>query len=76
LLTAKICTSTGDWLIEARDIAYHFATDAPTSPATVWITRPETSEIMPVTEGTIYVMNSAGATVSTYNLNLTPTPLP
>lgn len=44
-------------------------------PETVWVRRQETGVEFPLTDGVVYVMNDAGATVSKYDLETKGPPL-
>lgn len=80
MLTAKIIYPNGnEWLIPAVEVTFTPAQYEPSAASThqpqkivappiVWVKRPNVDEIVQVDEGSVYVMNSSGATVSTYHL--------
>jgi hypothetical protein len=81
MLTTKIIYPSGnEWTIPAIEVTFTPAQYEPmpegapaspqkmAAPPIVWVKRPNIDEIVQVDEGSIYVMNASGATVSTYHL--------
>lgn len=67
MMTVKQVTSSGDSLFEALEVTYH--EDRETVPRQVMYLRPSDKSWHCLTEGSIYVMNDHGKTVSSYGLN-------
>ncbi len=81
MLSTKIIYPSGnEWTLPAIEVTFtpaqygHSPDDAKGSeprlvaPPIVWVKRPSIDEIVQVDEGSIYVMNASGATISTYHL--------
>jgi hypothetical protein len=71
MLTVKIQYPSGnDWIIEGVEVTLTpgVTEGGITYPPRVWVKRPDKPEIEQFDEGDIYVMNSAGNTVSVYHL--------
>ena len=70
MLTVKVQYPSGnDWLIEATEVTLTPGGDGTPQPRPiVWVKRPDKPEIEQIDEGSVYVMNGAGNTVSVYHL--------
>jgi len=57
-----------DTVYSAARVRFDPASPDHSLPETVWLSGGEEGHIAPITDGVVYVMNDAGATVSKYDL--------